>query len=270
MSLPEADFRMGTNDPDGFPRDLEGPVRLVHVAAFRIAATTVTNDDFGLFVRETGYVTDAERYGWSFVFHLLLHPAARDHVMAASIPETPWWLAVQGASWRVPYGPGSGLKGFGDHPVVHVSHRDALAYCQWAGARLPTEKEWEYAARGGLDQTRYPWGDELTPNGRHMCNIWQGEFPWVNTADDGWVATAPARSFPPNGYGLFNMVGNTWEFCADRWRHAGGVPGPHEMVIRGGSYLCHLSYCNRYRVAARSRTTPDSSSGHTGFRVVIL
>jgi formylglycine-generating enzyme required for sulfatase activity len=152
-----------------------------------------------------------------------------------------------------------------DHPVVHVSHRDAAAFCQWAGVRLPTETEWEYAARGGLEQARYAWGDELTPGGRHMCNIWQGTFPTRNTAEDGYVGTAPVRSFPPNGFGLYEVAGNVWELCDSPWV-PGEVDSP-ERVIRGGSYLCHASYCNRYRVAARTRTTVDSSTGNTGFRV---
>lgn len=265
--LPGGEFLMGTDDPEGFPQDLEGPVRSVTVAAFRMAVTTVTNRQFTDFIGDTGYATDAEKFGWSYVFHLLLHPAARGAVMDAYLPEAPWWLAVRGATWASPDGPGSSTEEHGDHPVVHVSHQDALNYCEWAGARLPTESEWEYAARGGLDQARYPWGDHLTPSGQHRCNIWQGDFPRVNTGEDGHLGTAPARSFPPNGFGLYNMAGNVWELTADAWVDADGSISPDVRPIRGGSYLCHESYCNRYRVAARSRTTSDSSTGNTGFRL---
>jgi formylglycine-generating enzyme required for sulfatase activity len=152
---------------------------------------------------------------------------------------------------------------------VHVSWRDALGFCRWAGVRLPTETEWEYAARGGLDLARYPWGDELTPDGGHRCNIWQGRFPAQNTVDDGYTGTAPVDAYPPNGYGLFNVAGNVWEWCEDRWSAPGQPPGrgdDAERVMRGGSYLCHESYCNRYRVAARTRNAPDAATGNLGFR----
>ncbi|MGW0242738.1 formylglycine-generating enzyme family protein [Micromonospora chalcea] len=267
IALPGGTFLMGTDDPESFPEDLEGPVRPVTVAPFEIAATPVTNRQFARFVEATGYRTDAERHGWSFVFHLLLAPSARPWVLDATVPGAPWWLAVEGARWAAPDGPGSGLSGRERHPVVHVSHRDAEAYCEWSGTRLAAEAEWEYAARGGLSQARYAWGDELTPGGRHLCNIWQGAFPAVNTADDGFVGTSPVTAFPPNGYGLYDVAGNVWELTAEPWRDRRGHVSPGESVIRGGSYLCHDSYCNRYRVAARSRTTVDSSSGNTGFRV---
>jgi sulfatase modifying factor 1 len=278
--VPGGVFRMGTSSPEAIPGDGEGPVRLVRVRPFRMDRTAVTNAQFAAFVKETGYRTDAERYGWSFVFHAFVSPrvAARGLERAA---EAPWWCRVEGACWHRPEGPDSSLRGRRDHPVVHVSWNDAVAYCAWAGTRLPTEAEWEFAARGGLEGATYPWGDDLTPGGEHRCNIWQGRFPDVNLAEDGYAGTAPALAFPPNGYGLFQMVGNVWEWCADWFaaRHPvappGGVlddpAGPDSgtaRVIRGGSYLCHRSYCHRYRVSARTRNTPDSSAGNMGFRCV--
>ncbi|KJY21381.1 formylglycine-generating enzyme family protein [Streptomyces katrae] len=261
IALPGGRFLMGTDDPDGFPADAEGPVREVAVEPFRIAATTVTNAQFATFVKATGHVTEAERFGFSFTFGAFLTDATA--AVSPPVAGVPWWRAVEGATWRSPEGPGSHVTGRQSHPVVHVSWNDALAYCAWSGTRLPTEAEWEYAARGGLEQRRYPWGDELTPGGRHMCNIWQGEFPVLNTGADGHVSTAPVKSFRPNGFGLYNTVGNVWEWCADLFTPGGGT----SRAMRGGSYLCHDSYCNRYRVAARSSNTPDSSTGNIGFRV---
>lgn len=272
-------FRMGGEDGEGFPGDGEGPVREVTLRSYYIDATCVTNAGFARFVKETGYVTEAEHIGWSFVFAPLVPPAARGQVLNASVPGAPWWAAVRGACWRAPDGPGSAVGERGNHPVVHVSWRDARSYAAWAGKRLPTEAEWERAARGGLDGARYPWGDELTPRGRHQCNIWHGVFPTRNTAEDGFISTAPVNAFRPNGFGLHNCSGNVWEWCADRWSttwHVPGTPltrddpqGPEtgdSRVLRGGSYLCHASYCDRYRVAARTGNTPDASTGHTGFR----
>jgi formylglycine-generating enzyme len=257
--LPGGTFRMGTDDKDGFPEDNEGPVREVIVAPFAIDPYCVSNARFAEFVEATGYRTDAERFGWSYVFAKFLPGAVRK--TAPRPPQTPWWCGVPGAYWRHPEGPDSDLDGRSDHPAVHISWRDATAYCQWAGGRLPTEVEWEYAARGGLDQARYPWGDELTPGGEHRCNIWQGRFPVHNTTEDGYAGTAPVDAYRPNGYGLFNTSGNVWEWCADPF-----AAGMSERSMRGGSYLCHESYCNRYRVAARTANTPDSSGGNLGFR----
>jgi formylglycine-generating enzyme required for sulfatase activity len=270
--LPGGRFLMGTDDRLGYPADGEGPVRPVTLSPFWIDVAAVCNRQFAEFVAATRYTTDAERYGCSFVFGGLLpdnFPETR------AIAAAPWWREVPGAEWRHPEGPQSDLAGRDDHPVVHVSWHDAMAYCAWAGKRLPTEAEWEYAARGGLAQQRYPWGGELTPDGEHRCNIWQGMFPSTNTLDDGYYGTAPVREYPPNGYGLYNVVGNVWEWCSDWFTSrfardeqsdpAGPALGTHR-VIRGGSYLCHASYCFRYRVAARSSNTPDSSTGNMGFR----
>jgi sulfatase modifying factor 1 len=263
-------FLMGSDDPT-FPGDGEAPVREVAVGDFWIDPHAVCNADFARFVEATGYRTEAERFGWSFVFYQFLpdgHPPMR------SVPQAPWWLQVHGATWKQPEGPLSSLEGRLDHPVVHVSWNDAAEFANWVGKRLPSEAEWEYAARGGLEQKRYPWGDRLSPQGKHRCNIWQGTFPKKNTGKDGYLAIAPIDAFEPNGYGLYNMVGNVWEWCHDWWgtdHPAVGPGGPQSgeaKVTKGGSYLCHSSYCNRYRVAARTHNTPDSSTGHIGFRLV--
>ncbi|MGC0145052.1 formylglycine-generating enzyme family protein [Pseudactinotalea sp. Z1732] len=266
VDLPGGVFAMGSEDPDAHPADGEGPVRTVEVEPFLIGSTTVTNAQYERFVKSTGYRTQAEEFGWSFVFHLFVRDIDPRMVRGVAAG-TPWWVGIDGADWRHPEGPGSSLKDRRDHPVVHVSWHDAQSYCAWSGTRLPDEAEWEYAARGGLLRRRYAWGDELTPGGRHMCNIWQGDFPRHNTADDGYVGTAPARSFPANGYGLFNVAGNVWEWTVSPWAQSPGRSTPDVWTIRGGSYLCHDSYCNRYRVAARTLNAGDSSSGNTGFRI---
>lgn len=251
-------FLMGTDDPDGFPEDHEGPVREVELPPFLIDRWSVSNRRFAEFADATGHVTDAETYGWSFVFGGLLPDDFPD---TRGVEQAPWWRQVMGADWRHPEGPQSGITDRAEHPVVHVSWGDATAFCDWAGLRLPTEAEWEYAARGGLVQKRFPWGDEREPGGEHRMNIWQGTFPSHNTLADGFLGTCPVDQYPPNGFGLHNASGNVWEWCADWF-------GPDEQAraTRGGSYLCHDSYCNRYRVAARSSNTPDTSTGNTGFR----
>lgn len=276
VTLPGGRFLMGTDYAEAFPDDGEGPVREIELPPFSIDRHTVTNARFAQFVQATGYVTEAERFGWSFVFWAQI-PRERIHELVAdTVAAAPWWCQVPGARWDQPAGPGSNVTGKESHPVVHVSWNDAVAYCEWSGQRLPTEAEWEYAARGGLVQKLYPWGDKLRPEGKHLCNIWQGEFPRVNTADDGYAETCPTDAFPPNGYGLYSVTGNTWEWCADWFSTDFHVNGPRvspygpdqgtARVIKGGSFLCHKSYCNRYRVAARSSNTPDSTSSHMSFR----
>jgi formylglycine-generating enzyme required for sulfatase activity len=272
--LTDPSFEMGDHHDEGYPADGETPVHHVTLDSFWIDATTVTNAAYATFAKSTGYRTVAERDGTSMVFHLAMTDQTR-HVLGS--PEhTAWWLLVQGASWRHPEGPGSDISRRPQHPVVHIAHSDALAYAEWAGKRLPTEAEWEYAARGGLQGARFAWGDELTPGGTHRCNIWQGEFPFANTAEDGWLTTAPVKTYRANGFGLYQLAGNVWEWCADWFdpRYYARSPdhnptGPAAgtaRVMRGGSYLCHDSYCHRYRVAARSATPPTSSSGNLGFR----
>lgn len=276
VQIPQGHFKMGDAFDEGYRADGETPVHDVSVDEFRLDATAVTNAMFAAFVNDTGYRTEAQFYGSSAVFHLLA--TATQAEIVGPIAGSPWWLNIRGVSWMNPTGSGSSWKEIPDHPVVHVSHHDALAYCHWSKRRLPSEAEWEYAARGGLDQMRYSWGNELEPRGKHMCNIWQGTFPTNNSVEDGYHGTAPVRSFAPNDYGLYEMAGNIWEWCADWFSPEYYLASPQNnprgpttgsgRVMRGGSYLCHDSYCNRYRVSARTSNTPDSSSGNCGFRTV--
>ena len=269
IAIQDGVFRMGSNDPLGFSDDGEGPVRAVRLAPFLIDVTAVTNAAFAGFVEATGHVTDAERLGWSFVF------VGEDGTGVRVAEQAPWWAAVDGADWRHPAGLASDIADRADHPVVHVSRHDAALYARWAGKRLPTEAEWECAARGGLDQRIYPWGDEFMPGGERQCRIWVGPFP-LRAPDAAPAGTGPVREFPPNRFGIYGMAGNVWDWCADWFDPAHHLfasrdnpRGPatgERRVLRGGSYLCHPSYCNRYRVAARSSSTPDSSTCHVGFR----
>lgn len=276
--IPAGTFTMGDSSGDRNPADGEVPLHRVRLDAFDIDATSVTNADFARFVDATGYVTEAESFEFSAVFHLVV--AADDDDVLGVPPATPWWYGVKGADWRHPNGRHSSLDGLDDHPVVHASWNDAQAYCAWAGRRLPTEAEWEYAARGGIEGAKYPWGDDEVNAGGWRANIFQGTFPRENTTEDGFATTAPVRTFAPNGYGLWQTVGNVWEWCEDwfdpnayRASPDADPRGPElgqARVLRGGSYLCHDSYCNRYRNAARSQNTPDSSMGNAGFRTVSL
>jgi sulfatase modifying factor 1 len=277
ISLPGGTFLMGTDCRDAFPADGEGPVRPVSLSPFAMDACPVTNRDFMEFVSATNYVTESERFQWSFVFWAHLPPERLDELVEDTVAAAPWWCKVPGASWLHPEGPGSHIADRPNHPVVHVSWNDAAAYAKWAGRSLPTEAQWEYAARGGLEQKLYPWGDELTPDGRHLCNIWQGEFPRVDTAEDGFAGACPVDAFPPNAFGLHSITGNVWEWCSDWFQTAFTAAKLHDpagpatgqtKVMKGGSFLCHASYCNRYRVAARTSNTPDSATSNIGFRCV--
>ncbi len=283
VELPGGTFRMGS---DSFYAE-EGPVHEAHVSPFAIARYAVTNAEFAAFVAATGYLTVAERALDPADF-----PGAQlDSLDPGSLVFTPtpgpvdlrdwrqWWQWMPGASWRHPRGADSGVDDRADHPVVQVAYADALAYAEWAGARLPTEVEWEFAARGGLDGATFAWGEE--PNDGTRANSWQGRFPYENTGARGFVYTAPVGSFPPNGYGLHEMTGNTWEWTSTEWssRHAVDehcAPGhgnhehgaePAQRVLKGGSHLCAPEYCLRYRPAARSAQSEDSATTHIGFRV---
>lgn len=272
VAIPGGTAFVGTDRP-ALPMDGEGPPRRVTLKPFRMDAHQVTNRRFAAFVAATGYRTEAERFGWSYVFHLFVDGAR--HGLA---PEgTPWWRKVEGACWSAPEGPGSSVADRLDHPAVHIAWTDAAAFAAWAGGRLPSEAEWEHAAKGGREGARFPWGDAEPDDARVFCNIWQGRFPQHNTLADGFLGTAPVHAFAPNGYGLFNTCGNAWEWCADPFRvrslsgaakaRNAAAAAEKERLMKGGSYLCHISYCYRYRIAARSGRSPDTSAGHTGFRL---
>lgn len=276
ISIAEGAFLMGSEAPEAVAGDGEGPVRHVSLSAYAIAPATVTNREFSAFVRATHYVTEAEQGGASFVFYLQMTEDARR--MARQVATgLPWWVLAENASWQRPEGAGSHIHDRLDHPVVHVSWNDAQAYCAWAGARLPTEAEWERAARGGLVGKRFAWGDDLYgSDGAPRCNIWRGAFPNAPTA--GWAPSPmPSRSGEANELGLFNACGNVWEWCADWYdpayhvntepRNPSGAAGTGLRSMRGGSFLCHDSYCNRYRVSARHANAPASAACNVGFRV---
>ena len=265
---------LGTNHPQ-IPDDGESPLRRKNVHSFYIGETAVTNAQFAKFVRETGYITETEKFGWSFVFHSHVPPSIQH---AETVVELPWWRRVEGANWYDILGPNSHHKHWHpEHPVVHVTWNDAMAFAKWAGGRLPTELEWEHAARGGLADSKYHWGDD-DPNDTDYfpCNIWQGEFPHTNTIKDNHERTAPAKSFEPNSYGLYHVLGNVWEWTADHYTIKSLKKSVKERLSqmqgyklsKGGSFLCHASYCYRYRIAARSGTSPDTSTPHQGFRLV--
>jgi formylglycine-generating enzyme required for sulfatase activity len=296
--IPGGTFLMGSDRH--YPE--EAPAHEVTVGAFWMDATPVTNAEFERFVLATGHVTLAERPA-----NPADYPGALPEMLAPSsvVFAKPrgrvdlrnrynWWAYVQGASWRHPQGAGSSLAGLSEHPVVHVAFEDALAYATWAGKELPTEAEWEFAARGGLEAAEFAWGDQLLVEGRHMANTWQGEFPWDNRVEDGYELTSPVGTFPANGYGLYDVAGNVWEWTTDWYQEHGKIQnaccGLHDprggqrgnsfdpalpglaigrKVMKGGSYLCAPNYCRRYRPAARMPQPVDTSTSHLGFRCIV-
>jgi formylglycine-generating enzyme required for sulfatase activity len=298
VAIPGGRFRMGSDT--GYAE--EAPTHLVEIDGFHIDTRAVTNAQFANFVAATGHVTLAE-----VVPDAAHYPGARPEMLFAGSlvfartrgpvdtrDWSQWWRLQPGANWRHPYGPTSSLAELDDHPVVHVAYEDALAYARWAGKDLPTEAEFEYAARGGLDGATYAWGEVFRPGGKHMANTWQGKFPHHNSREDGWEATAPVASYPPNGFGLYDMIGNVWEWTQDWFqpRHTaaadagkaccipknprGPVTGTldpaapiPQKVLKGGSFLCAPSYCQRYRPAARHAESIDTSTCHIGFRCVV-
>ncbi len=265
----------GTTSP-AIPTDGEGLVRKVRLKPFAADASLVTNARFAAFVAATGYVTEAERFGWAPVFRLLLPDPES---IPPSQSRTPWWVKCDGAWWAEPEGPGSHVGARADHPVVHVSWADARAFAAWAGGHLPSEAEWEHAARGGRSgDPRFPWGDREPDDTEFLpANIWQGQFPEINSCADGWLGTSPVGAFAPNEAGLYDMSGNVWEWTSEPFRIRSASRGAQarnelaraadQKVMKGGSFLCHVSYCYRYRIAARSGTSADSGTSNTGLRV---
>lgn len=302
--IPAGTFLMGTDDPESYQH--EGPAHEVRVTGFYMDVTEVTNQQFKTFVEATGYLTTAEKKpDWEQLSKQLPPgtPQPKDDFAAGSLVFSPpsepvmamedytqWWKWVEGADWKHPEGTGSNIDGKDNHPVVHVSWDDAMAYCEWAGKRLATEAEWEYASRGGVDNQRYAWGNEFRPAGKFMANTFQGSFPTKNTGDDGFAGSSPVKSFPPNAYGLYDMIGNVWEWTHDYY-HADyyqqvssksknvdpsgaefsfdpNDPYGQKRVTRGGSFLCAMDYCVNYRPSARQATAFDSGSSNIGFRCV--
>jgi formylglycine-generating enzyme required for sulfatase activity len=279
--IPPGEFAMGTDDLNSMPN--ERPAHTEKINGFFIDEHDVTNAEFRIFVEATGYLTTAEKpVDWEELKKQV--PAGTpkppdEKLQPGSLVFTPpdhpvdlrdmanWWTWTTGANWKHPQGPASTIVGKDEYPVVQVSWDDAVAYAKWAGKRLPTEAEWEYAARGGHSGSRFYWGDELKPGGRFMVNTFTGKFPYLNTSEDGFAGISPVESFPPNGYGLYDMAGNVWNWCSDIYRPRLGAPGdPMRRVTKGGSFLCHADYCESYRPSARRGTPCDTGSAHVGFR----
>lgn len=278
--VPQNTYLVGSDNPKGFPFDKESPQTEVLVEGFYIDETTVTNKQFSQFVEETGYITEAEKFGDSYVFHYFVDKEKSEFEVIAGLD---WWYVVKGADWKHPEGPASNIKDRMDHPVVHISRNDALAYCKHTNKRLPTEIEWEIAAKGNTNYENYPWGEEFLINDQYNANIWQGNFPYENSVDDGFTNTAPAKFFTPNNYGLYQMIGNVWEWClnpqgmelsefqvhsTNYFIENYSVMDNENYALKGGSFLCHDSYCNRYRISARNGNSGSSTSNNMGFRCV--
>lgn len=263
--IPGGTVTIGTNQAI-FPEDNESPERVVKVNDFYMDKFEVSNDKFEKFVSSTNYVTDAEKFGDSFVFKGLITEEVQKKYVDFRVASAPWWYKIDKVDWRHPEGADSNIDGRGNHPVVHVSWKDAVEYCKWEGKRLPTEAEWETACRSGRKGKLYPWGDAMNPRNEHWMNIWQGDFPDNDLGEDGFKSTCPVDQFKQNKFGLYNIVGNVWEWTADAWDENDSIADDIRRVKKGGSYLCHKSYCYRYRCAARSQNTADSSAGNLGFR----
>lgn len=282
VTIPAGEFLMGTDQPF-YPTDGESPSRSVWLDEFKISQFSVTNSEFAAFIEATGYQTEAEIYGWSYVFNGFIDETTASKQVAGVAASAPWWLAIEGAYWFKPFGNSKTIEDILNHPVVHVTHNDALEFCRWSGYKLPTEAQWEKASRGGLSGKLFPWGDSLLVDDSHQANIWQGEFPHLNTNEDGYFGTAPVDSFAANNFGLFNTVGNVWEWTQDFWSARWHIPesvetrrnpaGPHKesgnRVLKGGSFMCHDSYCYRYRNSARTFNSPNTSTSHIGFRCIL-
>jgi formylglycine-generating enzyme len=281
VTIPAGNFIMGT-DESFYPTDGEGPSRTVWLDEYKISQYSVTNSDFAEFVDATGYQTEAEIYGWSYVFNGFVDDVVASKKVSGVATSAPWWLAIEGANWFQPFGNSETVENIFNHPVVHVTHNDALEYCKWSGYKLPTEAQWEKASRGGLVGKIFPWGDDFLSEGKYQANVWQGEFPHLNTKDDGFFGTAPVDSFEANQFGIYNTVGNVWEWTNDFWSSRWHIPdkpetrnnpaGPQKssgnVVLKGGSFMCHESYCFRYRNSARTFNSPNTSTSHIGFRCV--
>ena len=284
IDIPEGTFLMGAISNDGHPLDKETPQVSLFVEEFKISETTITNAQFKEFIDATDYLTTAEKNKGSYVFHLLLDQETKEK--SRKVSNLPWWYYVEGACWKHPFGPNSTIEEIMDHPVVHVSWFDAMAFCEWSKTRLPSEAEWEYAARAGSTY-KWPWGPDFIKDGKFLANIWQGDFPNINTMEDGYLGTAPAKSFEANDFGIYNVIGNVWEWCAnpryvdlDSFKkfnykltppvNLDNIDNNTEFSMRGGSFLCHDSYCNRYRLGARNGNTASSTTSNCGFRVCKL